>query len=118
MSWALDGWLPMAGAVGGVVAAALTTVGGWLFKRIIAQHDAEMAALKNGLAEVKQAMASEYVKQDVYEQNRKEMREGIITLHEKIETTSGDLHRKIEQGQRDAEQRHSQLVSILLQKDR
>ena len=88
-----------------------------MFKRIIAQHDAEMTALKKGLSEVKEAMAADYVKQETYEINRQEMRSGIIDLHEKIETTAGDLQRKIEQGNRDAEQRHQQIVGILLQRN-
>lgn len=111
-----NAWLSIAGAIGGAVGTVGAAVGGWMFKRIIAQHDAEMAALRKGISEMKEALARDYVKQEVYEQNRKEMRDGIIQLHGKIENTAQVLTEKIDQSSQAAETRHNQIVQILLQR--
>ncbi len=109
-------WMSAAGAVGGGVATVASVVGGWMFKRIIAQHDAEMASLKKGLSEVKEAMAADYVKQETYERNRQEMRAAVIDLHKKVEGVQEGLSDKIDENERAANQRHVELMNTLLRK--
>jgi hypothetical protein len=108
--------MSIAGAVGGAIGTVGAAVGGWMFKRIIQKHDEEMTALKKGMNEMKDALANDYVKQPVFEQNRIEMRESVINLHRKIEGVQQSLSEKIDSSNQSAEQRHTQLLQILLQK--
>ena len=111
-----SGLMSMLGAVGGAIGTLAAAVGGWMFKRIIAKHDEEMAALKKGMSDMKDALANDYVRQETYEQNRREMRDGIIDLHRKVESTAQVLTEKMDSERLAAEQRHNQLVTILLQR--
>lgn len=88
----------------GALASGIATVGGWLFHRVIQKHDNEIAAINGGIANLS-AKLDDKVDRDVWEQNRREARDNTIALH-----------RKIEQIGRDAEERHRDLMNILLQR--
>lgn len=97
---------------GGFVVSGLLAVAGAFGGRIVKKHDEEIASIKGSLADLKSgqhrlevSMPNDYVKQETWDQNRQETREAVI-----------GLHRKIEEGQRDAAQRHDQLVRLLLER--
>ena len=90
-------------------AGLLAAVGGPLFgigRWFINKHNAEIDALKKSV--------SEHVKQPEYEQNRQEMRTGIIELHKKIEGVNAVLIAKIDDVNSDAQKRHNEVMGILV----
>lgn len=91
------------GMVLGALASAVTAIGGWLFHRVIDKHDEEIADIKRGIASV-DAKVDGKLDRTEWEQNRRESRDNIITLHDKIEQIG-----------RDGENRHRELMNILLQ---
>lgn len=106
--------LKWGGLVLGGLATCLLTVIGWLFKRVINQHDAEIKAindglkkLRDGMHELETAMPNDYVKQKSYDKNREEMRESVIDLHRKIEASEQRVTQKIDEGNR-------QIIGVLL----
>lgn len=94
--------LKYGGMVLGALASAVATVGGWLFHRVIQKHDEEIAAINKGIAAVS-AKVDTKVDRDTWEQNRREARENVIGLHEKIEEIG-----------KAGEERHRELMNILL----
>lgn len=91
------------GVVLGAAAAGISTVGGWLFKRVIAKHDEEIAGLNAGIKRV-EAKVDSKVDQATWEQNRRESRENVIALHSKIDHQASV-----------SEERHRELLNILLE---
>jgi hypothetical protein len=94
--------LKYGGAILGAIATVVTTVGGWLFRRVVQKHDEDIASLKKGIADV-DAKVDHKLDTDVWEQNRRESRDNVIALHDKIEEIG-----------RDGETRHRELMNILL----
>jgi len=92
------------GAILGGLAAAISGIGGWLFRRIIAKHDEEIDSIKGGIRAVEAKLDSK-VDRETWEQHRREARDNLITLHEKVEQIG-----------RDGEQRHRELMHILLER--
>lgn len=78
---------------------ALTVLGG----RIVKKHDEEIASIKRSIKDVGLEVDKK-LDRETWEQNRREVRDNVI-----------EIHRKIENGQRDAEARHRELMNILLQ---
>ena len=121
-------------------AGLLAAVGGPLFgigKWFVNKHNAEIDALKLAVAaagsvssnavqrdEYEQhklaegaanaAAMADSVKHSEYEQNRQEMRTGIIELHKKIEGVSLELNSKIDGVNEAAQLRHNEVMSILV----
>jgi hypothetical protein len=91
------------GIVLGAIASAMAAIGGWLFRRVIRKHDEEIAAIQAGIKEVSDKVDGK-VDRAVWEQNRRESRENIIGLHDKIEQIG-----------RDSEVRHRELMRILIE---
>ncbi len=94
--------LKYGGAILGAAASAIATIGGWLFHRVIEKHDEEIRSIKKGISDM-DAKLDGKVDSAVWEQNRREARDNIITLHEKIEKIGSD-----------GEARHRELMNILL----
>lgn len=94
------GWLVKWGTwvVSGLL-GALTVLGG----RIVKKHDEEIASIKKSIKDVG-AEVDKKLDKETWETNRREVRDNVI-----------EIHRKIENGQRDAEARHRELMNILLQ---
>ena len=94
--------LKYGGAILGAVASAIATIGGWLFHRVIEKHDEEIRSIKQGISDM-DAKVDTKLDRETWEQNRREARDNIITLHEKIEKIGSD-----------GEARHRELMNILL----
>lgn len=119
-----DGLLWKFGAylVSGVTATIVALLS-FLFKRVVAKHDEEVAKIEEGITEVKDKfnrlelkLSTEFVPQISYETNRRERRLAEDAIHEKIAATADDLHKKIEAEGREARQRHDQVMAELLRR--
>lgn len=88
---------------GGAVAFA-TTVFGFLFHRVIEKHDEEITAIKSGIKETNLKLDAK-LDRETYETNRQEQRSNVIELHRKIEKIGSD-----------GEQRHRELVNLLMER--
>lgn len=95
--------LKYGGMVLGSFAAAVSSVGGWLFQRVVKKHDDEIAAIKGGIKEVGEKVDEKLDKTE-WEQNRREVRDNIIQLHGKIERSD-----------QAAAKRHEDLMHFLLE---
>ena len=94
---------------GGVLTLG-STLGGFVLRK----HNQEMKEIKEGLAtaaqeisKVKTEMHNGFVKSDQFERNRREMRDGIIALHTKVESGMTGVHTKIDNN-------HREVMSALL----
>ena len=92
------------GIIFGAAVATATSVFGFLFHRVIQKHDEEIAAIKKGIADVDVKLDGK-VDKEIWEQNRREQRDNVVRLHEKVEQIA-----------RDGETRHRELVHILMER--
>lgn len=89
--------LKYGGMVLGGFAAAVSSVGGWLFKRVVEKHDQEIKGIKDGIAAVSVKVDTK-LDTETYETNRREQRENVVKLHEKIDAQTGELRGQMERG--------------------
>lgn len=124
-----QGWITgIAKWVIGAIVSLLSVLVGIIWRK----HNAEIEAMKTSIANVGESirggmkamddrldkMEREYTPLSAHETTRAEMREGIIDLHRKIETTNAQLTAKIDAQGQEASRRHSELMNTLLQHGR
>lgn len=109
--------------------SGVVTVGSVLVGVIWKKHQEEIAALKSSIGKVGADMQVyaqgvekrlDGIERDFtplarHEATRKEMREGIIDLHDKIEGSSAALAARIDAHAVESSRRHTELMNILLQ---
>ena len=74
----------------GFMAAFVTAVMSFLFKRVIDKHDQEIESIKSGIKAIDDKVSA-CVPMEVWEQNRRETRENVVTLHGKVERAQDRL---------------------------
>lgn len=96
------------GWVVGVLGALLSALFGLIWKK----HNEEITALKDAMKEVKIAVDSK-VDVAVFDKTEDRMRTGVIDLYHKIDQSTDDLYKKIDENERVATARHIELLNAL-----
>jgi hypothetical protein len=90
-------------AVWGIATTIMLTLAGWLFKRVIEKHDAEMTKLNSNIiclgkkmderAHAIEERLEKCVSHETYEQNRREVSATYTQIFEKLERIGGAVMR-------------------------
>ena len=102
------------GIVAAVIGSGIAAVMGWLFHRVIDQHDGEIKAIKKKLDHNSGKLEDVATKDDL-DTLRKETREADIALHQKVENIFNAVHSKIDSAVAQGTAQHNDVMKILLE---
>ena len=101
----------LSSAIGWII-GIVTSVFSVLLSLIWKKHNEEIVNLKEAFSKIDTALGKK-VDSDLFNKTEDRLRTGMIDLHSKIETSSSEIHRRIDQAERDASQRHIDLLNAL-----
>lgn len=101
--------------IGGGVFSVGATIFGWLFGRVIQKHDQEIASIKGDIATVGKKVDTK-LDTETYEVNRREQRQNVVDLHDKIDEQTTELRGSMERGFAELRGQQSDILKILVER--